>query len=274
MTDLLESPRPVPAPPPRSPRPRGARWWWVIAGLMIVGTLLWGLVQMVVALAHEERVETETFDAAAVTALRVDSASGRVTITATETSEISVRAAISDGLRSTGESREVIDGELVLRTTCPVFGSDFCRTSYDIEVPRDLPITVRTANGRTEITGAAGPIDINGDHGNVVLDRVTGPLVASTDNGVIHGIGLAMATADVDSDNGRVTLEFAAAPTNVEATTDNGSVEVVVPDDGTAYRVDLRTGNGREDQQVRVDPASPRALTLSTSNGNVTVRTG
>ena len=57
------------------------------------------------------------------------------------------------------------------------------------------------------------------------------------------------------------------------ATSDNGRVEVVVPDDGTAYRVDLRSDNGSETIEVPTDPASTRSITVRTDNGSVTART-
>ncbi len=76
-----------------------------------------------------------------------------------------------------------------------------------------------------------------------------------------------------DSDNGSVSLEFTEAPTTVMATTDNGSVEVVVPNDGAAYRVDVQSDNGRETDEVLEDPASPRSITIRTDNGSATART-
>ena len=58
------------------------------------------------------------------------------------------------------------------------------------------------------------------------------------------------------------------------ATSDNGRVDVVVPDDGTAYRVDLQSDNGSETIEVPVDSASDRTITAHSANGSVTVRTG
>jgi DUF4097 and DUF4098 domain-containing protein YvlB len=77
-----------------------------------------------------------------------------------------------------------------------------------------------------------------------------------------------------ESDNGRVELQFAVAPTMVDARTNNGSVEVVVPDDGKAYRVSSETDNGSEHIEVPTDPNAPRTISLTTDNGSVTARTG
>ena len=124
------------------------------------------------------------------------------------------------------------------------------------------------------ISGTTGPITVDGDNGSVRLADVSGPLQVSTDNGRVEGTRLRSQQVTADSDNGRVQLEFDEAPTTVIATTSNGRVEVVVPDDGTAYRVDVRTSNGSETIEVPIDSASQRTISVRTSNGSATVRTG
>ena len=47
---------------------------------------------------------------------------------------------------------------------------------------------------------------------------------------------------------------------------------VVLPDTPDAYAVDIDTDNGSEHNDVRTDPASSRTITLSSDNGNVTLR--
>ncbi len=97
--------------------------------------------------------------------------------------------------------------------------------------------------------------------------------MAETDNGRLTGTALRSETVRADTDNGRVELEFAVAPMTVEASSNNGSVEVVVPDDGETYRVTMDTDNGSQEQSVRTAPDSTRSLTLTTENGSVTART-
>lgn len=262
--------------PPRGPRrPRRATvvLWRILAGVLVVAGLLWGTYNVITLLAHEERVETERFAADDVEHLAVDTANGSVTIVAADTDEISVRADISEGLRSTGERRAIVDGVLELRATCPAIGSMFCSVDYEVRLPRDVPITVHADNGRIEVTGSEAAVRLDGDNGTLELSDLSGPLDVSTDNGRVEGRGLRSERVRADSDNGRVVLEFATAPSHVEATTDNGSVEVVVPDDGEAYQVTINTDNGSENLDVRTDPASTRMLILDSDNGSVTART-
>jgi len=248
--------------------------WKVFAGVMILAAAVWGPYSVVTLLAHEERVEQESFPAAGIARLQIDGSSGSIDIAASDGDTIEVRAEISDGLRATGESREVVGDTLVLRSSCPNFGSDFCWVDYEISVPRDLELVVDGDNGSISVSGSDAPITIDGDNGSVRVADVSGPLQLSTDNGRVEGTRLRSPTVTADADNGRVQLGFVVAPTTVVATSSNGSVEVVVPDDGTAYRVDVRADNGSEDGDVPTDPASTRTITVRTDNGSATVRTG
>ncbi len=257
-------------PPPG--RGAAAGVWKVLGAILVVAGLLWGTYNVVTLLAHEARVETQTFAAADVSSLDIDNSSGTVRIVATDTDEISVRARISDGLRSTGEHREIVDGQLRLRATCPLIGSNFCDVTYDVVVPLDLPITIDAANGRVEVSGSTAPVAINADNGTVELTGLSGAIQAETDNGRLLGSGLRATEVRADTDNGRVELEFAVAPTNVVATSNNGSVTVVVPDDGETYQVAMQTNNGSENLEVPTDPSSTRVLELRTDNGSVTAR--
>ena len=289
MTNVMDQPLPPPPPPPPAgltppPRPGPAPepprtpsavrvLWKLFALVLVVPGIAWGAYNVVTVLAHEERVETATYPADGLTSIDVHSAAGSVRIVGSERSTIDVRAEISDGLRSTGERQEVVGDQLRLRSSCPSIGSDWCRVDYEIAVPRGLAISIKANTGRVTVTDTTGTVDIDNDDGTVELVRLSGAIQASTDNGSVRASELTASTVSVDSDNGSVTLEFTAPPTTVVATTDNGSVEVVVPDDGETYRLDISTDNGGQTAEIPTDPASPRTITLGTDNGHVTART-
>jgi hypothetical protein len=247
--------------------------WKVFAAVFVVVGLVWGAYNVVVLLAHSTRTENESFPAAGLTAIDVDNSAGSVQVVATDGDTVEVVAKISEGLRATGESREVVGDVLELRGTCPNFGSDWCRVRYEIRAPRSLALTIDADNGSVDLSGFEGPVDVDSDNGSIEVDSLSGPARLSTDNGRIEGRDLRTPTVTADSDNGRVTLMFAAAPTTVVATSDNGSVEVVVPDDGEAYNLELSTDNGSRNQDILVDPSSPRTIRVDTDNGDATART-
>jgi Putative adhesin len=260
--------------PPPPHRNRGVRTLWLIFGAVLcVGALTWGAYEVVSILSHEERTEINTYPSAGLTTVDIGNDGGSVRIVATDGDEVVVRAEISEGLRATGERQEVVGDVLELRATCPNFGSDWCGVSYELQVPRDLALVVRADSGSVDVTGMTGVVDVDADNGSVELTGLRGTIRASTDNGRVEGFDLRSQSVTVDSDNGGVTLEFTEAPTTVMATTDNGSVEVVVPDDGEAYRIDVQSDNGSETDDVLEDPASPRSITIHTDNGSATART-
>jgi hypothetical protein len=289
MTNLLETPPTGPAaalpPPPTSPRPTmqpgepkrtpmAARFLWkVFAGILVVGALVWGPYSVVTLLAHQERTESETYGAAGLRTLAVDGATGSVTIAAADTDTVRVTARISDGLRKTGESRRVDGDTLRLHSSCPKYGSDWCRVNWTVTMPADMAVVIDTGSGHVSVTGTTASVDIRSDNGGVELADVSGLVKVSTDNGRITSERLSSSTVTASSDNGRVSLVFAKAPTTVSVTTDNGSAEVVVPADGTAYRVDVHTDNGSSHKGVPEDPTSGRSITVRTDNGGIDVRT-
>jgi hypothetical protein len=59
------------------------------------------------------------------------------------------------------------------------------------------------------------------------------------------------------------------APTNVQASSDGGDVEIALPDTPDAYRVQLSSDGGETSGPIRTDPTSSRVITASSNGGNV-----
>jgi hypothetical protein len=276
MTALMEppsTPRVDDRPPRREPSVvRGL--WKAFAALLVIGAFVSGTFQIVTLLAHEERTVVTSYPVEGITRISVDNSAGSVRIVASEGDTIEVTAKISDGLRSTGESQGVFGDTLELRGTCPNFGSDWCRVSYEISAPASLDLTLDVDDGSIDLAGITGDVDVDTDNGSIEMASLSGSIRATNDNGRIEGDALRSQDVSADTDNGRVTLRFAAPPTSVMATSNNGSVEVVVPDDGTSYRLDMNTDNGSRTETIDVDDNAARSIVIRTENGSVTARAG
>jgi len=97
--------------------------------------------------------------------------------------------------------------------------------------------------------------------------------VVNSDNGRVEGSGLSGSTADVSSDNGRVELSFTEVPDHVEARSDNGSIDIALPDVEEGYNIDSSTDNGSEEVVGIADNAtSPHTVIATSDNGSVTIR--
>jgi hypothetical protein len=247
--------------------------WRLFGGILVVAGLVWGAYNVITVLAHESRVETASFAAGDLTALDVRNSAGPVRIVGTDTDEVTVVAEVHDGLRATGFSQEVVGSTLELRGSCPNFGSDWCRVDYEITIPRSLDVLVHADDGTIDVRDVDGTVDVDGDNGSIELSGLAGIVLASNDDGRIEGLALRASHVEATNDNGRVTLVFSEPPTTVIADTDNGSLEVVVPDTGETYAVDMETDNGDEDNTIPTAPDSSRTITLQTDNGSITART-
>jgi hypothetical protein len=147
----------------------------------------------------------------------------------------------------------VAGGVLTLRTSCR--GLWPCAVAYVVTVPPGVDVAVDTSTGSVEARGLDGDLEVG------------------TSTGSIELTGLRSDRVDAQASTGSVELGFVEAPQDVRAGTSTGSVEVVVPADGTAYAVQTDTSVGSTEVAVPVDSSSSRRIDARTSTGSVEVRT-
>jgi Putative adhesin len=247
--------------------------WKIAGGTLALASVGWGAFNVVDLVAHGKRTEVMTYDAADVSVLDVANSNGPVTIVgAAERDEVTVTARISDGLRATGERQTLVDGVLELRASCPLIGSQWCEVKYTIEVPADIEVRADTDNGQLTVSGIAGAVDLDADNGAVEVSDLGGNLTISADNSSIDATQLTSDTLVVETDNGSVTVELLEPPSSVEVRSDNGSVDVVLPDTEDAYALEVSTDNGDVSRDIRTNPESPRHILIDTDNGDAIVR--
>lgn len=265
--------RPTNGPTTSSERGPVFHLWRIGGSLAAVGVLGFGTMQSVAQLAHEEETVVRHFDGAELGVVDVRNSAGSVHVVGSDSDEITVTARVSHGLRSTGESARMDGDRLVLRGSCPVIGSNFCEVRYTVAVPGDVDVQVRAVD-RISVSDVTGDVEATTDNGRVEAARIDGDVELYSDNGRVVGTDLRAGVARADSDNGRVELGFLTAPRTVSATSDNGSVEVVLPDTSDAYRIDdVSSDNGSAaTPEIRIDPQSDRTITATSDNGDVIVR--
>jgi hypothetical protein len=249
------------------------RVWKIVATVVAVPVLAMGVLQVPTALAHDERTVDEEVPAAGIDVLDVDSEAGPVRVVGVEgATTVSVHARISDGWRASGHEMRREGDRLLVRASCPNFGSDFCSVDYTIEVPRDLRVEVR-AGERVEVSDLDGGVRAASDQARLVATRVGGDVTLRADQGSIEATDLDAARVDARSDQGSIRLEFAESPEDVTAEADQGSVDIVLPDDpDVTYIADFSADQGTvSGDTIRQDPDSDRTLSAHADQGSVTV---
>lgn len=145
--------------------------------------------------------------------------------------------------------KTVAEKEVEIGANCDGYN---CRLALAVELP---------SSTRLSISASGASVD---------LVRLNGPLQITADDGSVNGVRLKTETVSVSTQSGSVDLGFDRAPTNVEVTTSNGSVRLLVP--GTAaYAIDAAAVHGSTELKVNNDLNSHNQLHLRTTNGSITV---
>jgi Putative adhesin len=165
-------------------------------------------------------------------------------------------------------SERVDDGVLrvEVRSRRTWLGGD---VTYRVEVPAAADVQASTGAGAVSVHGTTGEVDVRTAAGTVTLADLSGRVRATTQAGQVRGTGLGPGEVDASSSAGTVSLAFDAPPDRVEARTDAGSVELLVPDQ--RYAVDASSYAGTTRVEVEHDPAASRRLLAHSNAGAVRV---
>ncbi|GAA2144929.1 DUF4097 family beta strand repeat-containing protein [Glycomyces algeriensis] len=133
---------------------------------------------------------------------------------------------------------------------------DDCEVNYTLALPSGAAAEAESSVGNIEMDGLDGAIDVE------------------TSVGDIEGENLRATETRAESSVGSIRLEFAEVRGDINVITSTGSVEIIVPDDGTTYDVVFESGVGTEDIDIATDPGSRAdyVISVDTSVGDLTVR--
>ncbi|MET8544854.1 DUF4097 family beta strand repeat-containing protein [Kitasatospora sp. NPDC004799] len=199
-----------------------------------------------------------------ITAVKLDTTSGGVTLRGKDgLDKVSVHRSVSYKNDKPGVTSRVENGVLVLGGC-----GQHCSVTYTVEVPAGLPITGGTSSGAVSLS-QVGSVQVSTHSGSVNLDGVKGSTEVKTTNGAITGRGLNGDRIQAQTSNGAIDI-VSAKPQDVSASTSNGAITLTVP--AAKYKVSAKTGNGHKDIGVSDDPSGQYQLTLSTSNGRISVK--
>lgn len=246
--------------------------WRIGGSVLVVAMLAFGTLQAISRIAHRTETVVTVFDQPGLRLIDLSIDQGSVRVVGTDRDAVTVTVRVSHGLVATQRS-EVVDGDrLIIDSSCNPIVSQFCRTDYLIEAPSDIAVTASTSHNDMSVSNITGPVELSTSHGNIEVDRVSGAAQLSTSHGNVIGIGVASSEVTARSSHGDVRLGFNSAPSEIVATTSHGNIEIVLPDTGVAYAVDLSTSRGSTSSPVRTDPIAERTIEARSSHGDVTVR--
>lgn len=218
-------------------------------------------------------VVDQTLDVSGPPTFSLDESNGTVTITRGAEGKVVVhavkRATTDDLLNRLNVDIRQDGNRIVVQTTgeddvsIHLFGGNRNLVDYTIQLPprADL-VATKIANGRLEVAGIMGPLDLAASNGTITARDVDGAVKAQSTNGrvTVSGgrgaldLGTSNGTITVDgvqaqgltlrSSNGRVAFTGSLAPgSRSSVDIGNGSIMMTLPPD-SALGVNLRSGNG------------------------------
>jgi DUF4097 and DUF4098 domain-containing protein YvlB len=127
------------------------------------------------------------------------------------------------------------------------------RVDISIHIPREGKVNLRTGDGKIEIAGFKGEMDLYSGDGSETLDAVDGKLRASTSDGHIRANGR-FDEMELKTGDGHVEVRATAGSSLASGwrlETGDGNVTLEIPDN-LAADVDLHTGDGHIDLDMPV----------------------
>jgi hypothetical protein len=141
------------------------------------------------------------------------------------------------------------DGTLTVVARCP---DAHCRVDLTVEVPAEAAVQATVDGTSLDVSGVSSPLTLATTGGSVNLARVR-----STD-------------VSVDVRGGSADLFFDSPPTQLRATTRDGSITVQLPR-SVSYQIDAVASQGSTYVDIPNDPSADRRLYLRTSYGSITI---
>lgn len=251
------------------PRRSGGTSLQVLAVVLALLLVAYGAVVLASLLARETRTSTDTFEG--ITTVQLDTSFESVDVIGSDRAGVDVDRRWTWSMKEPSVQTRQVGDRLVVSSSCPFSPGLPCTGRVQLAVPSDVAVLGGSSDGHLLLSDLTGPLDVHNADGGVELRDVSGPLRLSTSDGSVRAEGLTSDRVTVDTSDGSVQLSFAKAPTTVRASTSDGSLEIVVPKDGTAYAVTVSVSDGSQSVDVPTDPESARRISVRTSDGSVRI---
>jgi hypothetical protein len=208
-----------------------------------------------------------------VTNVNIKVGNGSLRLINTAGNTVDVERKVVYTLHGPSLTQKVQGNTLLIQQNCSGLHIGECDTSYVISVPNKVVTTIVSSGGAVDVDGLQGQVTARTSGGKIDVNQTFGNLDLKTDSGEISGQDLSSLQVMSQTKGGKVNLDFAAAPTKVDASSTDGTIDVAVPKGNTAYNVNAGSTNGKSTIDVKNDTESPRSITARSVDGKVTVET-
>lgn len=217
-------------------------------------------------------IEEKTFDGSNLNELVLKNSVGDVRISASKDGKAYVKANKIKWGKGCSLTMEKKDKQLVatLDQSIRYFSKD-CKIEFDIQVPRNIDLTVRLASGDCSISGIKGKVDLTVGSGNLTSDGEIHSFKAKAGSGTIQTSGLT-GDADIETGSGNVSLTYTTAPQkgSIDVISGSGNIAMAFPE-GLNAKVKFVSGSGQLKNEFSSVDDAPFKITARTGSGDLTI---
>jgi hypothetical protein len=214
----------------RSP---ASRTLLTVIGTILTVLLLGGFVLGASFVQRDTRVATADVELGEAAQLVINAGAANVRLVEGEEGMVRIRARITSGLRKTDYQLGRRGDEIKIVSACQTWLSPGCGVSATLEVPRGLPVVVKTTTG-----------DVKAD------SLAEGSLTVTSGSGDIKVADLRVDELQADTGSGDIRATFATQPFGLKAKTSSGDIHATVPAGKRKYGVVVSSKSGDIDNTM------------------------
>jgi len=208
----------------RSP---ASRTLLTVIGTIATVVLLGGLVLGASLVKRDTRVATADVELGEVSQLVINAGSANVRLVEGEEGVVRIRSRITSGLQRTTYQLGRRGNEIKIVSACKTWLSPGCGVSTTLEVPKGMPIVVKSTSG------------------NVRADSLSeGSLTVRSGSGDLTVADLRVDELDARTGSGDIKATFATQPFGLKVNTTSGDIRATVPAGKRAYAVMVSSKSG------------------------------
>jgi len=197
--------------------------------------------------------------------------SGTVDLRGSDRTDVTGERTVEHGWQTPSVSERVEGDTLQVDGQCAFSAFLFCKVSYSLDVPKDVRVELQSGAGSVSVSGLDGAVSAHSGAGSVSATDCHGELDLEGGAGSIRGVQLRSPRVITKSGAGSVRLQFAVAPTQVDASSGAGSVDIEVPRDGVTYQITGSNGSGSRHVDVATASSADHTMHLQSGAGSTAV---
>jgi len=175
-----------------------------------------------------------------------------------------------DAATSADSGWEMRGGALRLRADCGDRSIN-CGGRYEVAVPEGVGVVVTAGTSAVSAENLDQGLTVTTEGGDITVRNSGGALRLNSASGVTEVERARSAEVRVETNQGDIRVAFDEPPQTAEVSSRSGNVKVVLPADGTRYKVTARSEGGSVESEVEDAGSGSRSVSAVSRVGDVRV---